>query len=633
MTNQDQPTRRVLTWAAWIGGTLAVLGALSLLLASLGAVNDSTRAASELAEIRTFATEVAVAAQQAHVLGDVESLNSTIIAAETRGSEITAFVEEVLGSSEGERLLDEMRVTWFAGADAARRYVDGGASFTEVAARAAETGLRVNVLLDAVAAQREAQTARLRTGLQIAMGLVVAVLILVVLALVRVQRRAAVARVRAWMSEQRAQEREQHDALTGLLNLDQLISDRDVSASSPNVATVQPRAAIVIDLDRFRRVNDALGVQAGDAVLATVARRIVGIVGSGALSRRGTEFMALLTACDLDCALEHASAISAALAESFHSAGRSLWLTASIGVVSSDDPEPFAQMLVRASAAASHAKAAGSDRVHVCDDACAREGETQLAMAAELRDAVERGALALHYQPQVDLASNRIVAAEALLRWESPGHGYVSPAVFVPMLEESNQIVHVGEWVLETACRQAQLWATEGRPIRIAVNVSARQLTAEFPEVVARILSECELSPERLELEVTESLDFEIGGQGLETLRELEAMGVAIALDDFGTGHSSLKRLSDLPVRTVKIDRSFVSGLTTETTDAAIVVGVIAVAHQLGHLVVAEGVETPEQLSALRELGCDIVQGFLLGRPVPAAQFPDEATEVPVRAA
>ncbi|MBI2912884.1 MAG: EAL domain-containing protein, partial [Chloroflexi bacterium] len=244
----------------------------------------------------------------------------------------------------------------------------------------------------------------------------------------------------------------------------------------------------------------------------------------------------------------------------------------------------------------------------------------RLALENSLRHALQRDEFVLHYQPQFDVRNGRIVGVEALLRWQHPQRGLVLPGEFIPLAEETGLILPLGEWVLRTACAQHKAWQATGLPpLRVAVNLSARQfLQSNLVQVVVRTLNESGLDPRYLELEITESVASQNADFAILVLRELRDMGVRISVDDFGAGYSSLSYLKDFPIHTLKIDRSFVRDLTTDPNDAAIASAIIALAHSLGLNVVAEGVETEEQLAFLKERQCDEFQGYLLARPMPA---------------
>ena len=282
-------------------------------------------------------------------------------------------------------------------------------------------------------------------------------------------------------------------------------------------------------------------------------------------------------------------------------------------------------LIKNADAALYHAKSEGRNNFQYYAWEMNASAMQRLTLESALRRALEREEFLLYYQPQVDLASGRIIGLEALLRWQRPEHGLVSPGEFIPLLEETGLIVPVGEWVLHTACRQGRIWQQAGLPpIRIAVNLSALQFRQpDLVGMVARILAETGFDPvtQGLELELTESLLMKNVGETVATLHRLHEMGVKLSIDDFGTGYSSLSYLKRFPLNSLKIDQSFVRDLSSNPDDAAIVSAIIALGHGLKLSVIAEGVETAGQLAYLRELKCDEMQGFLFSRPVPASEI------------
>ena len=305
-------------------------------------------------------------------------------------------------------------------------------------------------------------------------------------------------------------------------------------------------------------------------------------------------------------------------------AGHEVVITVSIGIALSSSRETDPAALLRAADTAMYAaKQTGKARYEVFQAAMGSRALEQLELEADLRRALERGELRLHYQPKVELGTGAVVGVEALVRWEHSVRGMVPPGEFIPVAEEMGLILPIGHWILQEACRQAREWREQhwaGGPIEVCVNVSARQfghpgLVGE----VARVLAETGLDPGCLVLEITESAVMEDAASTIATLRDLKDLGVRLAIDDFGTGYSSLAYLHRLPVDVLKIDRSFVDGLGREAEDTAIVRSVLGLAHSLGLQVVAEGVETAEQVEGLRALGCKIAQGYYFSRPLPPA--------------
>ena len=287
------------------------------------------------------------------------------------------------------------------------------------------------------------------------------------------------------------------------------------------------------------------------------------------------------------------------------------------------DGERIETLLRNANTALYRAKEEGKDNCQIYTPEMSTEAEKKVILENSFRRALKRKEFVVYYQPQVDLESGQIVGMEALVRWQNPEFGLVPPMDFIPIAERTGLIVPMGEWVLEQACAQAKAWQESGHPrICVAVNLSARQFQQQdLVRTIARILKEARLDPECLELEITESYAMQNADFTISVLRDLKQMGVRVSIDDFGTGYSSLSYLKQFPIDTLKIDRSFVRDLSAATNDAAIADAVIALAHGLKLLVVAEGVETREQLAILKKHRCDRMQGFLFSPPVPADKF------------
>lgn len=439
-----------------------------------------------------------------------------------------------------------------------------------------------------------------------------------------------------------------YDELTGLPNRT-LLSDRLGQALSRASRPVrfetgvdQTIALLFLDLDDFKHVNDSLGHGAGDELLIEVAGRLRTAAGSGDTVARlgGDEFVVLLEeVAGKDGAIGAASKVAEALKLPFVVGKREVFVTASIGVVlggvsgANGEKRADPQDLLRSADVAMYkAKEEGKDRHVVFEPSMDGRSGRRLALGAGLRRALERAELTVLYQPIVEIESGRDVGAEALLRWEQPGRGTVSPAEFVPLAEETGLIGEIGRRVLRDACVRVREWKTmwpgrdggEASPT-VWVNLSARQLYEPgLVGLVADALGESELGADSLGLEITESVAMDSAGFGTGrtagTLRGLRELGVRLAVDDFGTGYSSLSQLKRLPVDVLKIDRSFVSGLGKDAGDGAIVSAVVTLARDLGLKVVAEGVETEGQLRMLRELGCDSAQGYHFARPLSAGE-------------
>ena len=392
-------------------------------------------------------------------------------------------------------------------------------------------------------------------------------------------------------------------------------------------------AVVFIDLDRFKVINDSIGHARGDELLQLVAERLAGTLRPGDTLGRfgGDEFMVVCNRiADEDAARRAATRFSAVLSEPFSLGDCTVHVTASMGIAVSDDPDELPEALIRnADVALFRAKDSGRNQLQVFSEALDRSKVEQLAMEQALRAALDADEFELHFQPVVDLRDGAMVHAEALVRWHRPGHGLVMPGDFIPLAEETGLIVPLGWWVLADACARAASWPDlpGGRPMQIAVNLSARQLAApDLVPTVRRVLADTGIAPERLCFEITESDLVRDVAAAVEAVTRLKDLGVLIAIDDFGTGYSSLDYLRQFTMADyLKIDRSFVDGVEKEgSQEAAIVTAAIGMAKSLGLQVVAEGVETLFQMEALRDLDCDLAQGFLFSRPVPV----DDAIEL-----
>jgi diguanylate cyclase (GGDEF)-like protein len=375
-------------------------------------------------------------------------------------------------------------------------------------------------------------------------------------------------------------------------------------------------------LDRFKNINDTLGHAVGDQLLHRVAFRLRQCVRKEDTVARlgGDEFTILLGSqtCAQD-AREFAKHIIQNLVHPFDCYGHDLHITTSIGIAVYPNDGSDAETLMRNADTAMYCeKARGRNNYGFYDAEMHTNSLNRLKMENHLRRALAREDFVVHYQPQCDIQSGRIVAVEALLRCRHQEMGLVSPAVFVPILEETGLILPVGEWVLRNACTQAKAWKEAGlTPVKMTVNCSSHQFNQRnLSEKVMQIIEESGLSPSSLTLEITESLLMENEEHTVRTLQDLTAMGIHLAIDDFGTGYSSLNYLKRFPINTIKIDKSFVHDITTDQDDAAIVKAIIAMAHALDLEVTAEGVETKAQLDFLRGYRCDTVQGYLLGKPL-----------------
>jgi diguanylate cyclase (GGDEF)-like protein/PAS domain S-box-containing protein len=437
------------------------------------------------------------------------------------------------------------------------------------------------------------------------------------------------------MSERKASEQRIHrlayyDPLTHLPNRT-LFQDRLYTALQSAERREDWVVLMFLDLDRFKPINDSLGHAAGDRMLQEVALRLVACSDDADTVARmgGDEFTLLLRAQEcrenaLTRAIHVGEQILASLARPFILEGREFFVTASIGIaLSPQDGDELSQLMKNADTAMYHAKERGKNNFQFYQAEMNASALERLELESDLRHALEQGQFVLHYQPQLSGDGKRLTGAEALLRWQHPSRGLVSPSDFIPVLEEIGLVVPVGDWVLSEACRQLKAWhQARVRLPKISVNLSARQFAdGQLGERIASILAESGVPAACLELELTESILMRDVGEAMAILDNLKSLGLCIAVDDFGTGYSSLNYLKQFPIDVLKIDRSFVDGLPEGEQDAQIARAIIAMAHSLNLAVIAEGVETQAQLDFLRQHGCDEVQGYLFGRPMPAAQF------------
>ncbi len=429
--------------------------------------------------------------------------------------------------------------------------------------------------------------------------------------------------------EARLQYLANYDPLTGLPNRD-LLGDRTLQAVAHARRARRPAALLVLNLDRFKLVNESYSHGAGDTLLHMVADRLKSAVREGdTVARLGGDAFAVL-ATDLarpDDVVSVARKIREAMHSPFWLEGRDLHVTLSIGAsVYPRDGEEFDMLFRNADAAMHRVKADGRNGFQFYAAAMTQQATDRVELENELRLALEKDQLEIHYQPQVVLANGRIVGVEALMRWNHPQRGWVPPGQFIPIAEDSDLIHPLGEFALAESCRQIRVWGEAGlAELRLAVNVSAQQFRSPgFAQAVEGALHASKLEPRNLELELTEGVLVESRDRTVAVLNALKELGVQIAVDDFGTGYSSLSYLSRLPIDCLKIDRSFVSKAHEHGHDAAITQAVISLAHSLGVRVIAEGVETVEQLEFLRMHRCDQAQGYLFSpavHPEPMAQF------------
>ena len=418
----------------------------------------------------------------------------------------------------------------------------------------------------------------------------------------------------------------QHDFLTDLPNR-VLLNDRLQQAISLARRHGHRIAVLFLDLDRFKHINDSLGHVIGDQLLQAVARRLTACLRrSDTVGRQGgDEFVVVLSELDLpENAARSAAKLLAALTPPYRVGLHDLHVPMSIGVsIYPDDGEDAATLINNADTAMYQAKENGRNNYQFFrQEMIVRAVERQF-IEGGLRVALDRQELSLHYQPKVDLRTGAIVGVEALLRWQHPDRGFIPPAQFVPIAEDSGLILPIGRWVLREACRQSRAWLDAGLPpMPMAVNISAIEFRSQdFIDSIRTVLQETKLEPQCLELELTESVLMKYAESTVSMLKALKSIGVQLAVDDFGTGYSSLSYLSQFPVDSLKVDQSFVQEISSKANDAVIVSAVISMGNSLKKRVIAEGVETREQLEFLTTAGCEEAQGYYFSAPMVAEQF------------
>ncbi|MBD8576700.1 EAL domain-containing protein [Pseudomonas syringae] len=416
------------------------------------------------------------------------------------------------------------------------------------------------------------------------------------------------------------------DALTGLPNR-LLFTERATEAVAAARAARRHCAMLLLDLDHFKNINDSLGHSLGDQVLKSVAERLVGLFGAELTLARmgGDEFALLVKDCpQLAMAANLAQQVLDAFKAPFLIDDQTLFITTSIGIsLFPNDALSAEQLLRNADAALFKAKRGGRENYALYTEELTAHAQQRVELAGQLRRAIEHHELRVYYQPVHDLATRRIRGVEALVRWEHPERGMVSPGEFIPIAEQSGLIGDIDNWVLHAACTQMGQWQAAGIDLDfVAVNISSRRfIQGDLDLQVAAILRDTGLNPALLELEVTESAVMHDPEQALEQLHRLRELGLSLAIDDFGTGYSSLLRLKRMPVQKLKIDQGFVAGLPGDEDDIAIVCAIIALARSMGMKVLAEGIESAEQAAFLFENGCQLGQGYWFARPMPAARI------------
>ena len=419
--------------------------------------------------------------------------------------------------------------------------------------------------------------------------------------------------------------RASHDLLTGLPN--RALFDEKLAIALKDVRRQNHSLVVMfLDLDQFKGINDTLGHTIGDELLREVAQRIKATLSPNTIVSRwgGDEFTLLIPIVHrMTEATQEATRILLSLDPAFNLHGHELFISASIGIALYGEDSPDAESLIKhADAALYRAKALGRNNYQVYDKRINTQSPEAMAIEKKLRFALERNELVLFYQPQVNVHTSQVIGMEALLRWNHPDLGFMSPGVFIPMAEEAGLIIPIGEWVLREACRQGKQWQAIDNNIIMGVNLSPKQFRQpRLVETIAQILHETGLAPECLELEITESAAIEDFDYSQMVMRDLKQLGIHLSIDDFGTGHSSLSRLQFLPLNTLKIDQSFLRDLSRNTKAPHILSSIVSLGQGLGLNLIAEGVENAMQVEFLKSIRCDCAQGFFFHKPLPASKM------------
>lgn len=427
-------------------------------------------------------------------------------------------------------------------------------------------------------------------------------------------------------SEERVRHLAYHDPLTGLANRFSL-HERLTQALDLAVRNKRLLAIMLLDLDHFKIINDTLGHPTGDQLLIQVAQRLSSSVRHSDFVARlgGDEFVIMLPEIDASGDVAHvADKILKSLSEPYLINGQELRTSPSIGIcLYPEDATEDQDLIKKADVAMYHAKANGRGNYQFFNEGMQQAALKRIRIERDLRVALVKQQFMLHYQPQLDLTTGQLVAVEALVRWQHPEHGMVSPMEFIPIAEETGLIIPIGDWVIQEACRQLAQWRTGGiNHIRMSVNLAASQFSdRDLPARIQEILAQYDLPSGSLDLEVTESMTMKSPTDTVAMMKVLTGHGQSLSIDDFGTGYSSLAYLKLFPISTLKIDRSFVKDIETDADDASICDITVLLAHKLGMKVVAEGVETEAQLKYLLSIGCEKIQGYLISRPLPADQM------------